>query len=465
MITFSEPTEWRNSSVLKVTGVTVRPGTYRSREGIETPFTRELCKSIFSNFNGSVPNYLTHDDRQSGGYMYKLGYDAETDEILYEGFVFDKNKATRLQEEEFNSVSPELDLDVDGNGNIINACITGIAFVRKPAISGTTVTKQMVAFSTPSHIWDYGKSDKAWSKPSLGDFTDKQWGDLSNKEKRDVAGHYAYSANMPPESFGDLKFPHHEPKSHNVNWGAVSNAMARLNQSDISDTDKKAVYKHLVSHYEEFSKEPPRMFDNGSVENMVNTTYNMVSSNGSYVFTPYGQQTSDATGTSITTTGSYTAYEDPKDKEIAELKRKLAMFEEAPVVPPVPAVPPVVPQTPVINVTVPPAPEAKPDPYKEKYESILKTQVDTVSGELKNLGAKEVETIGAGLDPESRYAMLRALKETMVKNIPTTTPPETIVTKPAEAESQEAKIAKILKDAKIDPSYDKYLGKLKTKVI
>lgn len=448
MITFSEPTEWRNSSVLKVTGVTVRPGTYRSREGIETPFTRELCKTIFSNFSSSVPNFLTHDDRESCGYMYKLGYDAETDEILYEGFIFDKNKATRVKEEEFNSVSPELDLDVDNNGNIVDARITGVAFVRKPAISGTTVTKQMVAFSTPSHVWDYGKSDKAWSKPSLGEFTDKSWTDLTSKEKRDIAGHYAYAANMPPESFGDLKFPHHEPKSHNVNWGAVSNAMARLNQSDISITDKKAVYKHLVSHYDEFKKEPPRMFDNGSVENMENVNYTMTSTNGTYMFSP---------SVTTATTTSYSAPEDVKDKEIADLKRKLAKFEEAATMPSAPIVAPVIPaQAPV--ATIPEAP--KPDVYKEKYEGMLKTQLDAVSGELKNLGAKDVDTIGAGLDSESRFAMLRALKETMIKNTPTTTPPETIVTKPATEGGKEDQIAKLLKDAKIDKEYTKYLKNL-----
>lgn len=455
MITFSEPTEWRNSSVLKVTGVTVRPGTYRSREGIETPFTRDLCKTIFSNFSSSVPNFLTHDDRESCGYMYKLGYDAETDEILYEGFIFDKDKATRIKEEEFNSVSPELDLDVDSSGNIVNAKITGVAFVRKPAISGTTVTKQMVAFSTPSHVWDYGKSDKAWSKPSLGEFTDKSWTDLTSKEKRDIAGHYAYSANMPPESFGDLKFPHHEPKSHNVNWSAVSNAMARLNQSDISTTDKKAVYKHLVSHYEEFKKEPPRMFDNGSVENMENTNYTMTSTNGTYMFAP---TTSTITGT------SYSVPEDVKDKEIAELKHKLAKFEGAVAAPSAPIAAPVIPAVaplpPVINVA-PVAPEApKPDIYKEKYEGMLKAQLDTVSGELKNLGAKDVDTIGAGLDSEARFAMLRALKETMIKNTPTTTPPETIVTKPVTEGSKEDQIAKLLKDSKIDSDYIKYLKNL-----
>jgi hypothetical protein len=463
MITFSEPTEWRNSSVLKVSGITIRPGTFTSREGIVTPFTKELCRSLFSNFSSSTPLYLTHDDRNPCGYMNKLGYDSETDMIHYEGYVFDQKKAERIVNEGFDSVSPEIEFDVI-NGVPINGSITGNAFVRQPAISGTTVTKQMVAFSTPSHVWDYGKSDSAWSKPSLNDFTDKSWEELTASEKRNIAGHYAYAANMPPVSFGDLKFPHHDTKSHAVVWSAVSNAMARLNQSGISDSDKKAVYKHLSSHYAEFKKEPPRMFDNGSVDIMnTNTSYSLTADNGMYMFTP---STTTGITTSGTGTGGYSASYgfvdiDAKDKEIAELKKKLASFEGAVAVPIVPATPVVqAPVPPAINITMPPVvqEQPKPDAYKEKYESMLKTQVDTVTGELRNLGAKSVETIGAGLDTEQRFVMLRSLKEAMVINAPTTTPPATIIAQPVGV-SREAKIEQLMKENGIDPEYKKYLIK------
>ncbi len=445
MITFSEPIEWRNSTVLKVTGVTVRPGTFTSREGIVTSFTPELCHSLFSNFNDSTPSYLTHDDREPCGYMCKLGYDNETDMIHYEGYVFDNEKAKRIVEEDFNSVSPEIEFDME-NGIPKTGKITGIAFVRQPAIKGTSVTKQIVAFSTPSHPWDYGKSDKPWSKPALKDFTDKQWSELSNTEKRDIAGHYAYSANMPPVSFGDLKFPHHEPKTHNVNWGAVTNAMARLNQASISDADKKAVYRHLSSHYKEFDKEPPRMFDDGSVINM-NSTYNMTSNNGMYIFTP----TVNGTTTSGVSIAEYSEA-DPKDAKIAELEQKLAKFESIGVAPvQMPTV-----TSPVVNNVAPVQAPIVSDGYKDKYDTLMKSQVDTVIGELKNLGAKDVDKIGDSLDAEQRYAMLRALKENIVINKPVTTPPETIVTQPV-GETKEQKLDKIMKENGIDPSYKKYL--------
>jgi len=434
---FSEPIVWRNTKVLKVSGITVKPGVFTSREGREVPFNTEMCKSLFSNFESSTPSYLTHDDRDSCGYMYKLGYDEETDTIHYEGFVFDPDKADRIVNDGFDSVSPEIEVDkIDGK--ITGGKITGIAFVRNPAIKGTTVNKMYVSFSTPTHTWDYNKSDSSWSKPALKDFTEKSWEELSNTEKREIAAHFAYAVNMPPASFGDLKFPHHDPKTHDVVWKAVANAMARLNQADISDADKKAVYNHLVKHYKEFEKEPPEMFDDGCVNNMVNTSYTMTSTNGSYSFVPI----------TVSSTGVNFSEPDAKDLKIKELENKIASFEAASVIVP-----------PVVVPEVPKAPEMPRDPevdYKSKYDSIMKNQIDSIEGELKNLGVKGIESIGSNLDSETRYNILRAFKESFVINKPTTTPPETIQTQPV-GESKEQKIEKLMKENGIDSSYKKYI--------
>jgi hypothetical protein len=100
----------------------------------------------------------------------------------------------------------------------------------------------------------------AWSKPSLTDFTDKGWEDLSDAEKREIAGHYAWAAENPAKSFGDLKLPHHEAKSGAVVWNGVKAAMGALMGArggvDV-DGDKKAVYDHLARHYRQFEKDPP----------------------------------------------------------------------------------------------------------------------------------------------------------------------------------------------------------------
>ncbi|WP_456478132.1 HK97 family phage prohead protease [Geoglobus ahangari] len=114
----------------------------------------------------------------------------------------------------------------------------------------------------PGHPWKYGKdSQSSWKKPSLSDFTDKSWDELSDSEKRSIAGHFAWSPKNPPEKFTDLKLPHHDPKTHAVVWRGVVAAMAALMGArggvDIPNEDRKKVYDHLAAHYKEFGNEPP----------------------------------------------------------------------------------------------------------------------------------------------------------------------------------------------------------------
>lgn len=107
----------------------------------------------------------------------------------------------------------------------------------------------------PSNPSGYGTEPEnaSWSAPNLEDFTDKNWNDLTDSEKRGIAKHFAYADNL--DTFTALKFPHHDPKSGNVVWRAVANAMARLNQSNISADMKDRVKAHLKKHYGDFDKE------------------------------------------------------------------------------------------------------------------------------------------------------------------------------------------------------------------
>jgi hypothetical protein len=115
---------------------------------------------------------------------------------------------------------------------------------------------------------DHGMADEdeSWSAPGLADFTDEKFADLSDVEKKRIAAHYTWSANMPPEAFGDLKLPHHKAQKDGVGqavWRGVASAMSVLMGGrggvDMPEEDKKACYEHLSKHYEEFSKEPPEM--------------------------------------------------------------------------------------------------------------------------------------------------------------------------------------------------------------
>lgn len=99
--------------------------------------------------------------------------------------------------------------------------------------------------------------DTPWEAPDLEDFTDQPWEELSESEKRRIAGHFAWAAEMPPETYGSLKLPHHRPSDGAVVWRGVANAAARLDQTDIPAEDKPKVKAHLASHYRQFGKEPP----------------------------------------------------------------------------------------------------------------------------------------------------------------------------------------------------------------
>ncbi len=118
---------------------------------------------------------------------------------------------------------------------------------------------------TPKNPSGYGTSREKWSKPSLGDFTDKSWDDLSDAEKKKIASHFAWTKSNPPENTADLKLPHHNPKSHNVVWRGVTAAMAALSGArggvDVPAGDKGAIYSHLAAHYKDFDEEPPAKDD------------------------------------------------------------------------------------------------------------------------------------------------------------------------------------------------------------
>jgi len=90
-----------------------------------------------------------------------------------------------------------------------------------------------------------------WKKPTLSDFTDKQWDDLSVAEKAKIAKHYAWDAGG--GTFGDLSLPHHFPPGHanagKASINGVNNAKARAGQvSGLGGADLERVLSHLTAH-------------------------------------------------------------------------------------------------------------------------------------------------------------------------------------------------------------------------
>jgi HK97 family phage prohead protease len=96
----------------------------------------------------------------------------------------------------------------------------------------------------------------AWAAPTLGNFTRRTWSALSDAEKRHIAGHYAWSDEMPPATFGSLKLPHHRASDGAVVLAGVRAAAGRLHQAEGID-DLGAVKAHLRAHYEAFGEAIP----------------------------------------------------------------------------------------------------------------------------------------------------------------------------------------------------------------
>ncbi len=93
---------------------------------------------------------------------------------------------------------------------------------------------------------------EAWDAPTLADFTSDAWTDLDAAEKRRIAGHFAWASEMPPETFGSLKLPHHRASDGKVVWRGIVAAIARLNQADLPAGDLAAVKAHFRRHYRAF---------------------------------------------------------------------------------------------------------------------------------------------------------------------------------------------------------------------
>lgn len=426
MFNFGETINWNNTPVLKVEGAAVTEGECVSAEGKKFNFTDDLMLKIISHIKDPIPIGILHGNDEVYGYAPKVGYDPVNKCIPFQGFVFNNDKRKIIESHGFNKISPEMEFIFDNvTGEPIDGHITKLAFVRTPAMSGTQVTCADATFAAPSHPWSYGKDETGkWVKPSLESFTDQSWGDLSDKEIRNIAGHYAYAAELPPKKFGDLKFPHHDPKTHDVVWNGVANAMARLNQSSISDDDKKQVYKHLVKHYKEFNKVAPAMF-----ERCNNMTENK---NGVMVFYPNGvftpTDTTTTSGTNFSAPNTIVVGTANFEAEIASLKTKVSNFEA---------------ENATLKTQVETANASKTETdnkyaaletdYKklqEQYGVLMSEKTDVYVSELKKLGFKAPEEIGKELPIDQRIAVLKQMKDNFVINAPANNPTESINVQP-----------------------------------
>jgi len=111
---------------------------------------------------------------------------------------------------------------------------------------------------TPPNPSNFGEAplSEAWEKPTLEDFTDKTWNELSDTERKKIAKHFAWASSATPDKFGDMKLPHHVPNG-NVVWRGVASAAAFLDATELPSADLNAVKAHLANHYKQFDRIAP----------------------------------------------------------------------------------------------------------------------------------------------------------------------------------------------------------------
>jgi hypothetical protein len=127
-------------------------------------FTSSVLQKIVENFHGEVPIYIDHPikgvDREEVGKSFKIGINDTKDDVAHEGFVWDPAGQRKITEEGYNKVSPEFDISYDTQGNIVNAALTGIVYVRNPAIGGTEAQTAAMCFDQgPSEFIMTGEAD------------------------------------------------------------------------------------------------------------------------------------------------------------------------------------------------------------------------------------------------------------------------------------------------------------------
>lgn len=148
----ADETKVKSFEALKIQGSIASKGTFKDRSGKEMEFTDEILDSIFSNFDRSIPFRVSHDDDGSGGYLYKFKRNNETNKIDYEGIMFDKDRISKIKNDGFKSISPEIDVFLNDDDSFNSARITAGAMTRIPGIKGMENNIMELQFSEEEKV-------------------------------------------------------------------------------------------------------------------------------------------------------------------------------------------------------------------------------------------------------------------------------------------------------------------------
>jgi len=176
-----------------------------------------------------------------------------------------------------NQVNQATPLENKGHYMIVNHVVHDVSRYNLKSIQEAMNMPKITNGIIPANVsTKIAPDDTEWAAPTLEDFTDKSWDDLTDAEKKNISGHYAWEAQSPADTFGDLKLPHHQAGDGKVVWDGVKAAAGRLDQSDIPAVDIAKVKEHLAAHYKAFGKPDPWDINKSDNETAGESTQNNV---------------------------------------------------------------------------------------------------------------------------------------------------------------------------------------------
>lgn len=100
----------------------------------------------------------------------------------------------------------------------------------------------------------------AWTDPTLQAFSDRPWAQLPPSERQRIAAHFAFEGDN--DAYTGLKLAHHQASRNGVGPAVLAGVKGAMNELltsglQMAPEDRKAVYTHLVKHYEQFDQEAP----------------------------------------------------------------------------------------------------------------------------------------------------------------------------------------------------------------
>ena len=131
-----------------VTSPIVKVGSSIDSRGRTLNITPEVARDIFDQLNGAAPLKDIHGDGEPIASMRK--FILKEDGIYQKSIVNDVQRFESRYKDGHFYISPELEVELDGNNRVINASLTGAAFTNNPGMISDMPTIEQFYFEGPS---------------------------------------------------------------------------------------------------------------------------------------------------------------------------------------------------------------------------------------------------------------------------------------------------------------------------